>query len=151
MTLTATEVDVQVGQRLRRQREALGISQGQLGLQLGLTFSQVQKYEKGSNRIGAGRLFLISKYLGVPVEYFYDGLGGTAQATPARHSDVQASEIHALNSAFTSIPDGATRQSVLSLIRSLADATTRSPDLMAPPHIQRPPACYAARPRRAGE
>lgn len=130
MTLTANEIDVHVGQRLRRQREALGVSQGQLGRQLGLTFSQVQKYEKGSNRIGAGRLFLLAQYLGVPVHYFYEGLGGIAAKPRSRQSEAQLGELGALDSAFMSISDSATRQSVLSLIRSLADSANAKP--MAP-------------------
>ena len=63
-----------VGQRMRRRREALGISQGRLGRHLGLTFSQVQKYEKGANRIGAGRLYQIADFLGVQPAYFFAGL-----------------------------------------------------------------------------
>ena len=62
------------GQRMRRRREALGISQGRLGRHLGLTFSQIQKYEKGTNRIGAGRLYQIAAFLGVPPSYFFEGL-----------------------------------------------------------------------------
>ena len=59
---------------MRRRREALGISQGRLGRHLGLTFSQIQKYEKGTNRIGAGRLYQIAAFLGVPPGYFFAGL-----------------------------------------------------------------------------
>ena len=59
-------------------REALGISQGAIARQLGLTFSQIQKYEKGSNRIGAGRLFMLSQALGVPVQYFFEDDVGAA-------------------------------------------------------------------------
>ena len=59
---------------MRRRREALGISQGRLGRHLGLTFSQVQKYEKGTNRIGAGRLYQIATFLGVQPSYFFVGL-----------------------------------------------------------------------------
>lgn len=122
MTATAKEIDIHVGQRLRSRRESLGISQGQLGRKIGLTFSQVQKYEKGSNRIGAGRLFLLSQFLGVPIQYFFEELGGAAQKGRSRQSDFESGELGALDSAFMSIADGATRQSVLSLIRSLAEA-----------------------------
>lgn len=59
---------------MRRRREALGISQGRLGRHLGLTFSQIQKYEKGTNRIGAGRLYQIASFLGVPPSHFFEGL-----------------------------------------------------------------------------
>src|SRR6187551_737524 len=74
MRLTAREVDVHVGQRTRHLRETLGISQGTLGRQLGLTFSQVQKYEKGTNRIGAGRLYMIAGFLGVAPSHFFEGV-----------------------------------------------------------------------------
>ena len=73
MATTANEVDAHVGQRMRKRRESLGMSQGQLGRHLGLTFSQVQKYEKGANRIGAGRLYLLASLLSVPVHYFFEG------------------------------------------------------------------------------
>ena len=74
MEIDARKVDAHVGGRVRERREALGISQGSIARQLGLTFSQVQKYEKGANRIGAGRLFMLSQALGVPIQYFFDGL-----------------------------------------------------------------------------
>ena len=81
MAMTASEIDAHVGRRMRQRREALGVSQGRLGRHLGLTFSQVQKYEKGTNRIGAGRLYLLADFLGVPVQYFFEGLeGGPAAA-----------------------------------------------------------------------
>ena len=74
MSLSASEIDAYVGQRMRQRREALGISQGRLGRHLGLTFSQIQKYEKGSNRIGAGRLYQIAVFLGVPPGHFFEGI-----------------------------------------------------------------------------
>ena len=85
--MSASEIDAYVGNRMRKRREALGISQGRLGRHLGLTFSQIQKYEKGSNRIGAGRLYQIAAFLGVPPSYFFEGLeggvGGDRGAAPA--------------------------------------------------------------------
>lgn len=122
MSLTAHEIDAYVGQRLRDRREALGISQGRLGRHLGLTFSQVQKYEKGSNRIGAGRLFQISAFLGVPTSHFFDGLTGNGEAAARPLPDPTVSdEIRALAGAFTAISDADTRSSVLALVKSLAD------------------------------
>ena len=73
---TPDNVDVHVGQRLRVRRSLLGMSQEKLAEAVGLTFQQVQKYERGINRISAGRLFQFSKILDVPVAYFYDQLGG---------------------------------------------------------------------------
>ena len=65
-------MDVHVGSRVRLRRMITGMSQDKLGEALGLTFQQVQKYEKGVNRIGASRLFEISKILAVPIQFFYD-------------------------------------------------------------------------------
>lgn len=67
-------IDVHVGSRIRMRRQLINMSQERLGELLGITFQQVQKYEKGANRISASRLFYASKTLGVPVQFFYDGL-----------------------------------------------------------------------------
>lgn len=118
----ASEVDRHVGQRLRERREVLRISQGRLGRHLGLTFSQIQKYEKGSNRIGAGRLYQISAFLGVAPNYFYEGLKSDSPLSdtdaPAL-STVSPEEVKALIDAFSTISDRDTRASVLALVRSL--------------------------------
>ena len=82
VSMSASEIDVHVGMRMRRRREALGISQGRLGRHLGLTFSQIQKYEKGTNRIGAGRLYQIATFLGVAPGHFFEGLDEAASAAP---------------------------------------------------------------------
>src|SRR6186713_1316672 len=71
----ANPIDIQVGNRVRIRRMLIGMSQERLGELLSLTFQQVQKYEKGVNRIGAGRLFDVSRILGVPIDYFYEGVG----------------------------------------------------------------------------
>src|ERR1700754_3124125 len=68
----ASPIDVQVGNRVRICRMLIGMSQEKLGELLGLTFQQVQKYEKGINRIGAGRLFEVASILGVPISFFYE-------------------------------------------------------------------------------
>src|ERR1700693_562734 len=65
-------IDVQVGSRVRRRRNRLGLSQEKLGEAIGLTFQQVQKYERGANRVGASRLHELSRVLDVPVQFFYD-------------------------------------------------------------------------------
>ena len=115
------EEDVFVGNRVRMCREALGISQGKLGRELGVTHSQIQKYETGQNRIGAGRLYQLATFLGVPVSHFFEGLKGS---TAASNETLTPSEdgTQRLAEAFTSIPDSQTRASVLALIRSLAPA-----------------------------
>ncbi|TPE50212.1 helix-turn-helix domain-containing protein [Amaricoccus solimangrovi] len=110
------EIDKHVGSRMRARRERLGISQGRLGRQLGLTFSQIQKYEKGANRIGAGRLYHIAAYLDVPLTFFFEGLGGAPTGAAPLARDTEAD----LLMAFRAIGGEETRASVLALVRSLA-------------------------------
>ena len=128
-SVTATEtngVDAHVGRRLRQRREHLGISQSKIGQRLGLTFSQVQKYENGSNRIGAGRLYLMARILGVPVSYFYEGLGTRVGVESGADTPNEA-ELTMLDDAFLSIPDQETRASLIALVRSLADHRDERP------------------------
>lgn len=72
---TATNVDSYVGQRIKAAREGLGLSQEKLAFDLGISFQQVQKYERGFNRVGASRLYQISQALNKPVAHFFEGLG----------------------------------------------------------------------------
>jgi transcriptional regulator with XRE-family HTH domain len=97
-----TSIDKHVGSRVRMRRRMLAMSQGKLGDALGLTFQQVQKYEKGTNRIGAGRLQEISHILQVPIAFFYeDALDGTA-----RRVSVEDTRSLALLDDFISSPEG---------------------------------------------
>ena len=80
----ASAVDVHVGGRIRIRRRLIGMSQEALAQALGLTFQQVQKYERGSNRVSASKLYATAKVLEVPVHYFFDGLSD-APASEARH------------------------------------------------------------------
>lgn len=122
---SASEIDAHVGRMMRRRREALGISQGRLGRYLGLTFSQIQKYEKGMNRIGAGRLYQIATFLGVPPSALFEGLTGEHAASPADGIG-RRDEVTTLSDAFAAIEDEETRASVLALLRSMAaDAAGR--------------------------
>ncbi len=118
-----SEIDSHVGRRIRERREALGISQGRLGRDLGLTFSQVQKYEKGMNRVGAGRLYALSILLDVPVQYFFEGLdrSGHPPATDARPS-IDPAEAARLQEAFGRISDPAARRALLLLVSSLVES-----------------------------
>ena len=124
---SADEVDAHVGRRLRQRRIALGISQEQLGAELGLTFQQVQKYEKGQNRISAGRLYKLSVILSVSVEYFFEGVanstGGEKPGQP-RDVDIQAflasPEGLALTAGFMRITDAATRRRLVDLVNTIA-------------------------------
>lgn len=113
----------------------LGMSQEKLGEHLGLTFQQVQKYEKGVNRIGASRLFDLARVLGVPVQFFYDeapaDVAGVAVPTGfAEQPDesyvvefLSTREGLELNKAFVKITDPKVRRSIVELVRSLGDDT----------------------------
>ncbi len=129
VTKSASDIDGYVGLRMRRRREALGISQGRLGRHLGLTFSQIQKYEKGTNRIGAGRLYQIATFLGVTPSHFFEGIQGDegTATTQLANGAARRDEVATLNEAFAAIGDTETRASVLALVRSLAaDPSLRS-------------------------
>ncbi|MBB5222008.1 transcriptional regulator with XRE-family HTH domain [Amaricoccus macauensis] len=104
---------------MRRRRESLGISQGRLGRHLGLTFSLIQKYEKGTNRIGAGRLYQIAGFLGVAPSHFFEGLDGQ-DGRGAPEPGMSRDDMQVLADAFNGILDGETRASVLALVRQLA-------------------------------
>src|SRR5256885_13574519 len=82
-TKSTTPHDVEIGQRIRARRMAKGMSQTELGNLLGVTFQQVQKYEKGVNRVGAGRLVRISEALDVPVSFFFGATDIGSEDTPA--------------------------------------------------------------------
>ena len=74
MALHPNPIDIHVGKRVRLRRTLLGMSQEKLGKAINLTFQQVQKYERGTNRIGSSRLYQLSQVLDIPVSYFFDGL-----------------------------------------------------------------------------
>src|ERR1043165_6109467 len=83
-------IDVHVGSRVRLRRMMLGMSQEKLGERLGITFQQIQKYEKGSNRIGASRLQHIASVLTVPVSFFFENAPGPANVAANGHGDSQS-------------------------------------------------------------
>ena len=124
-------IDVHVGARVRLRRNMLGLSQEKLGEHLGLTFQQVQKYERGANRIGASRLHEISVVLGVPVSFFYDDTDpvhapaippGFAE-TPQEGFDsdpLRRRETRELIDAYYDIEDAAVRRRLFDLAKSLA-------------------------------
>jgi transcriptional regulator with XRE-family HTH domain len=126
-------IDAHVGSRVRLRRMLLGMSQEKLGERLGLTFQQVQKYEKGVNRIGASRLFDLAQILGVPVQFFYEEAPTSAavhgEAAPGfaeRPSESYVIEFLAsregleLNKAFIRVSDARTRRAIVELVRALA-------------------------------
>ncbi len=119
--LTPTDqIDVYVGQRLRKRRTELGISQGTLGRHLGVTFSQVQKYEKGTNRIGAGRLYHIAAFLGVSTLYFFEALEGEPPELKSGSISDVASDAANMRDLVARISDPSARQALLSLASSMA-------------------------------
>jgi transcriptional regulator with XRE-family HTH domain len=117
-------IDRHVGTRIRHKRMMLGISQEALGDALGVTFQQVQKYEKGMNRVGASRLQAIANFLEVPVSYFFDGAGGQSQRATAGKDQVldliATREGIRLNRAFAAIKDARVRAKIVSMIEALA-------------------------------
>jgi transcriptional regulator with XRE-family HTH domain len=115
------DIDAHVGGRLRARRTELGLSQGTLGQHLGLTFSQVQKYEKGTNRIGAGRLYHLAALLGVSVPYFFEGLEGSQPGSP--RASTAAVEAAQLQEVFVRISDPQARQALMSLASSMVEGT----------------------------
>lgn len=131
-------VDVHVGRRLRLRRTLLNLSQEQLANAVGVTFQQIQKYERGSNRISASRLYDISKVLGVPVAFFFEDIGEEVlssrklQMTPEMESvlaepvtpsyeqdPLQKNETLELIRAYWRLPTETIRRNALSLLRSL--------------------------------
>jgi len=125
-------VDKHVGSRVRMRRMMLSMSQEKLGDSLGLTFQQVQKYEKGTNRIGASRLQQISAILQVPVSFFFEGApsgpsevnGLTEAPSPAYVSDFLASSDGlALIKSFSRIPDAKLRRRIVDLVSQIAGDT----------------------------
>jgi transcriptional regulator with XRE-family HTH domain len=122
----ANPIDVQVGNRVRIRRMLIGMSQEKLGDLLGLTFQQVQKYEKGVNRIGAGRLYEVARILNVPVDFFYEGVGDPAGVSDSEVASpvlefVSSGEGLQLSLAFMKIKDAKVRKRVLDLVKSLSE------------------------------
>ncbi len=127
-------IDIHVGSRLKLRRTMVGMTQEKLGDQLGVTFQQVQKYEKGANRIGASRLQEIARILTVPVAYFFED--AKEHAEPERGLDygfaedhgtsfdlpqAATGEAHALAKAFSRISDARIRRRIIDLVETLAE------------------------------
>jgi transcriptional regulator with XRE-family HTH domain len=124
-------IDTHVGSRIRLRRNMLGMSQEKLGENLGITFQQIQKYEKGTNRVGASRLQAIASILGVPVAFFFEDAPGLEPAHGRGFSeDASASfavefcstaEGLQLNRAFARISDSKVRRKIVDLVKALSD------------------------------
>lgn len=131
MKKSPNPIDRHVGSRVRMRRMLIGLSQEKLGDALDLTFQQVQKYEKGTNRIGASRLQQISGVLGVPVEFFFEGApqhdaaapGGFAEASsPSYQADfLSTSEGVRLMRAFLRVRNADVRRRLVDLVEALGE------------------------------
>ncbi len=129
----ANPIDGHVGSRVRERRRLHGMSQEMLGKAIGVTFQQIQKYERGSNRVGASRLFTLSKVLSVPVSFFFEDMpkalvaagskakGFSKNPAPFKTDPMATSETAKLVSAYYRIEDGATRRKVLELLRLMSN------------------------------
>lgn len=121
-------VDIHVGTRVRLRRQLLKMSQEKLGDQLGVTFQQVQKYERGTNRVGASRLWRMSQVMDVPVSFFYEGLEtedtkyefAEGDQTPIVYDFINSTDGVSLAVAVSKIDNKAVRRQVLELARALA-------------------------------
>ncbi len=133
---TPDHVDIHVGQRLRVRRSLLGLSQEKLAEAIGLTFQQIQKYERGMNRISAGRLFQFSKILDVPITYFFEQLNGkpgeelisygfsdNAQEDFQSEDLMQNKETLNLIRTYYSIQDPELRKEAYRFLKSIAERT----------------------------
>jgi transcriptional regulator with XRE-family HTH domain len=126
-------IDKHVGSRVRMRRMMINMSQEKLGEKLGITFQQIQKYEKGTNRIGASRLQQIANVLGVPVGFFFEGApvpdgsakGFSEAASPAYVSDFLAtSDGLSLTKAFMKVTDPKVRRRIVDLVEAIAAEET---------------------------
>lgn len=119
-------IDRHIGSRIRARRTLIGMSQEKLGEALGLTFQQVQKYEKGTNRVGSGRLQEIGDILGVPVTYFFEGQEGERKAKEGSpivqeiEDFLSQKDSIELLSAFNAITDPAVRRALVNMARASA-------------------------------
>ena len=133
MTANPNSVDVHVGSRVRLRRTLLGMSQKKLGNALGLTFQQVQKYERGTNRIGSSRLFVLSRILDVPVSFFFDdmaqeiavGQPGFAEAAQVLfdQDNLAKRETLELVRAYYKIKDAPVRKQLFDLVKAIGGQT----------------------------
>ncbi len=130
-------VDRHVGDRIRRRRRALGLSQDDLAGAVGLTFQQIQKYERGANRVSASKLYQIAMVLTASIHYFFEGLadpvqaGGVAEGNAAAfvHDLPLTPEERELVSGFSRLDDRRLRKQVVGLVRAVAESCGDSASL----------------------
>lgn len=123
----ANPVDVRIGQRMRARRLEIGMSQERLAVLLGVTFQQVQKYERGVNRVAASRLFDVAGALGVPVSSFFEGLRSNVNRSDADADEREAIDValgtkegHELIAVFASLKNATSKRRLLELARLVA-------------------------------
>lgn len=120
-------VDVHVGRRVRARRALLGMSQAGLAQAFGLTFQQIQKYERGANRISAGRLWLLAQVLDVPVSYFFEGLEPSGNSADADDRMARRETLELVR-AYYRIEDPAVRRSLVDLVRVVGRSGSEASD-----------------------
>ena len=134
MSKTPDPTDKHVGSRVRMRRLMLGLSQTKLADELGLTFQQVQKYEKGVNRISASKLQHISEFLQVPIPFFFEGLPGPSEQRTKKDGTLLPSDVFqfvatpdglSLAKSFTQIKNPQLRRCIVSLVESLPSKASR--------------------------
>ena len=117
-------IDVAVGSRIRLRRVTIGLSQEKLADAIGVTFQQVQKYEKGTNRVGASRLQAIASALSLPVSEFFEPVAPEADGVPSENDAflafIGSREVRALNRAFAKIDNPQARRQILGIVRLVA-------------------------------
>ncbi len=121
--MACDRIDVEIGARLRQARAAAGLTQTELGAGLGISFQQIQKYEKGRNRIGGGRLYKIARVLGVKITYFFDGVEHLldTDAIPVGTNELGAFDNRTIRAAhaLANLPDEEIKEQVFKLIAAL--------------------------------
>jgi len=134
--MSSHPIDIHVGKKIRLRRIVLGLSQAELGSKIGVTFQQIQKYERGANRVGSSRLYDLSQVLSVQINFFFEGLNdlpsllgdvtisGLAEKTTSgfTNEDIDSKETVTLVKAYYKIEDPAVRKKVLGLIKAVGPA-----------------------------
>ncbi len=123
--------DLHVGQQLRQRRTVLGLSQERLSEAVGITFQQIQKYERGLNRIGASRLYELSQALGVPVGFFFEGMAPAVPGMAEEGADYKAEAVLPRDAAelmqlFSSVSDPKLRRQILTIVKSLIESAQQN-------------------------
>lgn len=113
-------IDIHVGKRIRQRRTLLGMSQQKLGEAIGLTFQQVQKYERGTNRVGMSRIFELARVLDVPISYFFDEMGADTALKGRKHAMGEAQVVE------RDTLDPMTKRETLELVRAYYKITSPS-------------------------